>query len=98
MWGRALGGIFRLSGVAKKQENKLNHKDDHYKDFQNEGSGLMELPDHEFIKTGSGTKFLFDEGTVVKYAHLGRCQLVKARRKHVAEELYRVLRPFSELS
>src|SRR5579859_948980 len=86
-----------LNGFAPEEVHQLDDQNEHHQQLQHERPALVELLDHELVEVFGGLQFFFDQVFVVGHADLGRAQLVKPRRKHVAEELDGVVGALGEL-
>src|ERR1700732_436293 len=85
-----------LERLAAEDPDQLDDQYYYHHQLEHEGSALVELIDHEMIKLFGGIQFLLNQIFVVRDAHPGRCQLVQAGGKHVAEKLDSIVGPLSQ--
>ena len=77
----------RLDGVAFEEVDQLDDQDYYDHQFQDKGSGLVELLDHEAVEIFGGVEFFLDQVFVVGDSDFLGAEFVEAGGEHVAEKL-----------
>jgi hypothetical protein len=73
--------------VAFEEVDQLDDQDYYHHQFEDEGSGLVELLDHEAVEVFGGVEFFFDQVFVVGDSDFLGTEFVEAGGEHVAQEL-----------
>src|SRR5215831_13172776 len=82
--------------LPPKQRQDLDQQNDDDQHLEQKSSCLMELVDHELVKSGSRLEFLIDEASIVGYSDTSGRQPVHPGIEHVADEFERIVDPLRE--